>query len=262
MRPTAIEVYNRLIILKFVVVHSILTPPKFVINESFSRWSEDEQVKFDEDCKKKVNEVIISSLKEKRLWNYVSPKEKEFLLSYGSKMDEYSRIAAIWRMEAAGMLMWALKIITDWLPIDIELEPELLKKVEVKKIGLFSKRPLLRSKAEIDSKRDLIELWHWRVRTQHLIETGEPFTPTEDMKRAGFNTLDDIVRFSAKTAYERGDLQNMMEEDFVFLGKPFRKLTDKEFQKATSIIMERHYALNWVCGKAPGNRWDETPTDT
>lgn len=31
---------------------------------------------------------------------------------------------------------------------------------------------------------------------------------------------------------------------------------------ATSIIMERHFALNWLCGMAPGNRWDETPTDT
>jgi len=26
--------------------------------------------------------------------------------------------------------------------------------------------------------------------------------------------------------------------------------------------MERHKALNWLCGFAPGNRWDETPTDT
>jgi hypothetical protein len=82
------------------------------------------------------------------------------------------------------------------------------------------------------------------------------------MKKAGLNTLDDIVCLSAKSAYEKGDLEEIIDEDFVFEGKAFRTLSDNEYQRATSIIMERHYALNWLSGMSPGNRWDETPTET
>ena len=53
-----------------------------------------------------------------------------------------------------------------------------------------------------------------------------------------------------------------MEKDFAFLGKPFRSISPDEYQMATSIIMERHVAMNWLCGMAPGNMWDETPTET
>jgi len=261
MRPTTVDIYNRLVILKFVVVHAITTPPKQDIAEMFLRWSAADQRKFDEVCKKHADESI-STLKKLKLWDYVSPKEKEFLNIYGSKMDEYIRLMVLWRMESAGMLMWALQIIPDWPLIDVEIDPELLKKVEVKNIGTFLKLLHLRSGTEINSKRDLIELWHWRVRTRQLIETKGQFISDTNMKKAGFNTLDDIVRFSAKAGYEKGILPVIMDEDFVFLDKPFRNLTPEEYQKANSIIMDRHYALNWICGKAPGNRWDETPTDT
>jgi hypothetical protein len=30
----------------------------------------------------------------------------------------------------------------------------------------------------------------------------------------------------------------------------------------SSATIERHFALNWLRGYAPGNEWDETPTDT
>jgi hypothetical protein len=29
-----------------------------------------------------------------------------------------------------------------------------------------------------------------------------------------------------------------------------------------SITEERHFALNWLCGYAPDNDWDATPTPT
>ena len=86
--------------------------------------------------------------------------------------------------------------------------------------------------------------------------------PYEELRRSGFTSYDDIVRFAAKTAHERGDIPQILDKDFVFLGKPFRELPPDEYQQAHSIIMERHCALNWLCGFAPGNRWDETPTDT
>lgn len=261
MRPTIIDIYHRLVILKYVVVHAITTPPREFISDCFSRWSEEDRKKFDEELKDRAGQNV-ASLKQMELWKYVSPKEQSFLQTYGSNMDEYAHLSASWRVEAAGMLMWALKVLNDWPRIDEELNPELLKKVEVEKLARPSKLLKLRNKEDIDARRNLIELWHWRVRTRQLIEQGRPFTPDENVKKAGFNSFDDIVRFSAKAAYEKGDLPEIMDEDFVFIGKPFRDLNQEEYQKATSIIMERHFALNWLCGFAPGNRWDETPTDT
>jgi hypothetical protein len=89
-----------------------------------------------------------------------------------------------------------------------------------------------------------------------------PVCPDENTRKLGFISYDDVVRFSAKTAHEKGTLSEIIDEDFVFLGKAFRELNEDEYETAKSIIMERHFALNWLCGMAPANRWDETPTDT
>jgi hypothetical protein len=51
-------------------------------------------------------------------------------------------------------------------------------------------------------------------------------------------------------------------EDFPVRGIAFRDLSLSEWKDVSSVIIERHFALNWVCGRAPGNRWDETPTGT
>jgi hypothetical protein len=261
MRPTVIDIYNRLIILKYVIVHSIATPPKAIVSGLFSKWNEKDREKFDAEFKTQSDQAI-ASLKQMGVWEYVSPKEQAFLQTYGSNMEEHAQLTFGWRMEAAGMLMWTLNMLTEWPHIDEKLNPEFLKNVEVKELESFSKVPELRSKEDIDAKRDLIETWHWRARTQKLIQQGHPFIPEETMKRAGLNSLDDIVRFSAKAGYEKGDLPEILDEDFVFLGKPFRNLNEEEYQKSNSIIMERHFALNWLCGFAPENRWDETPTGT
>jgi len=192
----------------------------------------------------------------------VSPREREFLLSNASRVDEYEHNAAAWRIESAGMFMWAFDLIHEWPKIDEELSPDLVKQIPTQKVGFFSKHPKLRLTREISEKRDLIEFWHWRVRTRQLIEEGGSLQSDANMRQAGIHTYEDIVRLAAKRGYEQGGLPEIMDEDFVFKGKPFRDLSREEYQLAKSIIMERHYALNWLCGLAPGNRWDETPTHT
>ena len=82
------------------------------------------------------------------------------------------------------------------------------------------------------------------------------------MKKDGFHSYDDIVRFSAKNHLREGDLTEIIDEDFVFMGKAYRSLTLEEYQLSMSIISERHFAMNWLVGYGTGNRWDETPTPT
>jgi hypothetical protein len=261
MKPNNKEAHARLMVLKYVVAHSIANPPRPMLDKLFAKWSENDRRDYERECKAHT-ESHIAAMRELGIWKYASPDEKAFLQSSGFGMDEYTQIAASWRMECIAMIMWALDLINEWPKIDRQTSHDLLKKIPFQKIDILSKHPRLRPEKDISHKRDLIELWHWRARTRKLIEEGYPFKPDQSMKKAGFKTFDDIVRSSARAAHEQGDLPRIIDDDFVFLGKPFRSLSVDNYQMATSIIMERHYTLNWLCRMAPGNRWDETPTDT
>jgi hypothetical protein len=259
MRPTSKTAYARLMVLRFVIVHAMATPRQ-MLDKWFANWSAREQMEFDESCKRRA-ETNISKMQLFGLWKYVSPNEKIFLQSYGSRMDEDVHKTAYLRLESVGILMWAFGYLEEWPKIDVAMNAELLESVPLEKVGIFSKYPNLLPKEEIFAKHALVELWHWRVRARQLIEKGRPFVPDENMKQEGLKSFDDAVRFKAKAAHRRGDLSEIIDEDFGFRGKSFRSLTAEEYQKAASIITERHYAMNWLCGNARRNRWDETPTD-
>src|SRR5579871_4960160 len=62
-----------------------------------------------------------------------------------------------------------------------------------------------------------------------------------------------VGRLPELSAYDDGD--------FPAFGNPYWDISEEEYSIATSIAVERHQALNWICGRAPNNRWDETPTD-
>lgn len=53
-----------------------------------------------------------------------------------------------------------------------------------------------------------------------------------------------------------------LDNDFPAFGKPYEQLTCDEWSLIRNITEQRHKALNWVCGLAPGNNYDETPTNT
>ena len=71
-----------------------------------------------------------------------------------------------------------------------------------------------------------------------------------------------MVRLTAKGMGETTMALETIDEDFKVKGKAFRSLSAGEWSEVGSIIVERHFTLNWLCGRAPGNRWDETPTGT
>jgi hypothetical protein len=75
-------------------------------------------------------------------------------------------------------------------------------------------------------------------------------------------TLDDIVRAAARQAHANGDVPTLIGDDFPAHAKAYKYLSDGEWSQMMSIAVERHKALNWLCGFAPGNLWDATPTDT
>lgn len=261
MNPGAKDAYRRLMVLKYLISRAYRSQATQYIDQNFNQLTDKEKSEIDTDFNKNRDETI-SSLKGFGLWEYVTPSEKSFFSLSAPEITEEAQINASWRMEAAAVLMWALNLI-DCLPdIDMQADTDLLRLVKIRKIGFIYDGPKLRPPGEISQLRNIIETWHWRVNTRRLIESDYDFQPTESMQERGISSLDDIVKMTASRAYENGDINEFIEDDFVFRGQPFRSLTNDDFYEATSIIIERHHALNWLCGYAPKNAWDETPTDT
>jgi hypothetical protein len=103
----------------------------------------------------------------------------------------------------------------------------------------------LRARAAIEKQRSIAELWHWRSRTRELIERGE--SPPPEVRANGFTTFEDIIRAAASAAAKDG-VTAIASGDFSLKGKAYRDLTDEELSEVRSIAVERHFALNWLCG--------------
>ena len=176
-------------------------------------------------------------------------------------MSETQHIKARWWMESAGVLLWSLGLVDSLPPYDPAASLDLLKRFPTNPVSAFLAGAELRSSAVIERERGIAELWHWRSRTRQLEERGEVFPVLESAGQL-VRSFDDIVRMTARKAFDRGTVAQILDDDFVAFSMPYRSLSPEEWSAVTSIVMERHFALNWLCGYAPGNRWDDTPTDT
>ena len=256
--PNAPEVAVRALVLRQIVVYAFMAPPRDALEQWKSSWPAEELAQFRKD--------VIATRDEywgraPELRGYMSPRERELASSTIEDMSAQLQIDAVWRMEALQVLMWALNYVPGLPRYDVEADSDLIKDFPPGGYQDYPSRAILRPWDQIEAARDMAELWHWRSRTRELIEDGDRLPDDPEMRRAGFRTYDDILRFTARQAHSEGRLQTI-DQDFAAHGKAYRDLTDDEWSQVRSITMERHFALNWLCGYAPGNAWDETPTDT
>jgi hypothetical protein len=259
-RPSVEQVAKRLIVLKYVVGYAMSTPSRDMLTQWFESWDESKRTKFRHDAKARRDEYW-RGLRASGMWGVLSPQEREFTTTTMLTMTHQQQLNAMWRIETVQVLMWALGLVTSLPPYDTQTSHDLLKEIPSEEIERFVKSARLLPSGEIDRARDLAELWHWRSRTRQLIEEGHTFDSDPKMRAAGLETFDDIVKFTANRCKEEGRFE-VIDEDFAVHGKPYRDLSSEEWSEIRSITFERHFALNWLCGHAPNNQWDETPTDT
>ena len=258
--PSAAEVARRLVVLKYVAGYALTTPPREALAQAAQGWDETERARFAAKAQA-LRDEYWQRVRELGLWEALSPQERELAGTTMLTMTPQQRLAAAWRVEAAHVLMWALGLLDNLLPYDQAANPDLLKRVPGRDVAAFVKSARLRPAKTIAAERDVAELWHWRSRTRELIESGRPLEPDENMRAAGIRSFDDIVRLTARHCREEGRIATV-DEDLAARGKAYRDLTADEWAEVRSVAIERHFALNWLCGYAPRNRWDETPTDT
>lgn len=155
-------------------------------------------------------------------------------------------VDAVWRGEALGTLLWALQV-AELPAYDHPFDPEAV-------VALEPDKGTLREAEDIELERDSARLWLWRARTTELQATGELDLPVR------YATFDQLIAATAMRGYEQGVLPSPMRGDFRAYGKVYRHLTPEQHLEAHSIAVERHHALNWLCGE--GTSWDDVPLDT
>jgi hypothetical protein len=160
--------------------------------------------------------------------------------------DDPAVVDAIWRGEALGTLLWALQLVE--LPAyDQPFDAEEVAAVQLDEADL-------REAEELELERDSARLWHWRARTTSLQAAGALELPER------YATFDQLIAATAMRGYEQGVLPAPMRGDFRAYGKVYRHLSPEQHAEAHSIAVERHHALNWLCGA--GETWDDVPLDT
>ena len=161
--------------------------------------------------------------------------------------DDPAVVDAVWRGEALGTLLWALQLAE--LPgYDRAFDPEEMAQTELDDAEL-------RDAEDLELERDAARLWHWRARTTELqLAGGEIELPER------FETFDQLIAATAMRGFEEGLLPAPIRGDFRAYGKVYRQLTPEQHAEAHSIALERHHALNWLCGA--GETWDDVPLDT
>jgi hypothetical protein len=155
-------------------------------------------------------------------------------------------VDAVWRGEALGTLLWALQL-AELPAYDEPFDPETV-------VALEPKEGKLREDEEIELERDSARLWHWRARTTGLQAAGTLDLPPR------YATFDQLIAATAMRGYEQGVLPSPLRGDFRAYGKVYRHLSPEQHAEAHSIAVERHQALNWLCGE--GTSWDDVPLDT
>jgi hypothetical protein len=205
----------------------------------------------DERARRPIAEIA-QWLESSGLARDLSPKERAALLRPPGTWNSQEIFDALWRTEAHGVLLWALSVADDVPGYDEPFRPLFKESGVMRRVDEFLSRVVLREAEQIKRARDLAELWHWRARTTQAVRLG--LAPPPGI------TYQAILERTAAAAHKEGVLPPPIGGDFSLFGRAYRDLSEEQYQAASSIARERHFALNWLCGYSPD--WDTTPTET
>lgn len=260
MPPDAAAVADRLVTLKACIVYALGAPPREVVGGLRARMNAEERANMEEKADE-ARDAFWTPIYDTPVFEALTASERELSEATLITITEEQQINASWWLEGAAMLAWALGAIEELPPFDLQVEPELLGRIpNPSSLATFRNEARLRPVEELEAARSAAELWNWRSRTRELQQSG--FTMPEELKKPGMSSLDDVVRLTTAHAMQEGTIARAIDGDFGARGKAYGALSDDEWHEVRSVAVERHRALNWLCGRAPDNAWDATPIDT
>lgn len=254
--PDATAVKRRVSILLHIFTKALATPPEAVLARFAEPSMEGEKAKLVSGFTEMFAQQR-EKLRSAGLWEVMEESEQEFISAGILETTMRQRINASWLAESIMCLLWALGCREQIPAYDRQYDLRSDKNSGADRLRDTTQRAVLRPHTEIEQQRDWAELWHWRCRTHRLLAAGQIPSVLPDG-----TPMAEIIRMTAEKAAEEGVFTQPIDGDFPAFGKAFREVSEDELSHLTSIAMERHKALNWLCGYAPGNQWSETPTDT
>ena len=257
--PSPTVVARRALVLRSLLDHAVAALPRDLLARYASGWDAAERARYAPEALA-LSRQRVDALRSSGLWTDAEREEQTMLETPFTELAPPQLIATSWRAESLAVLLWALGRLDTLPPYDEPVNADVVLSISASEGGSgFVLGAALRAHDEIERARTIAELWHWRSRTRRLQEEGRRFPGVP-----GFpvKSWDDVVRYTAPQAVVQGFLERAVDEDFPAFGRAYRDLSATEWAQARSIAQERHFALNWLCGYAPGNRWSETPTDT
>lgn len=256
-RPDARDVAIRATILARVAAHAVTAPPRAELKKLMASWPDEERHDYAEEAHARAA-IAWENLKPVRA--HLTPLEREFFQADAVTLTERQQVDGSWRIESLQVLLWALGMTDEIPPYDQSVQDDLTALAPMEHLPELKKRARLRSIKDIQAERAIAELWHWRSQARDLIEAGRA-PPSTLIRKTGLRTYEEIVRATARWAEDYHQIDRAIDEDFPAFGKPYRQLNGAEWTAVRSITLERHHALNWLCGYAQGHKWHETPTE-
>jgi hypothetical protein len=203
------------------------------------------------------------------LWGALTLVERRFTRMGLDEASARHAGQALWQVEAAAVLAWAIRLLPRIWPMHEQFDGSLDEALGAEGLEGMLRNARLRPLEEIQTEYERVVFWHWRARQYDLEKEGYVWPPREaspetvaDLKSKGLDSLDAIVRAAMRVDKVRDWGVEIIDEDLSVEGRPYRSLAADEVSELRSIAMERHRALGWLRGLAPGNDWSRVPLET
>lgn len=148
-RPDSREAAGRLLALRSVITHALAAPPRELLEGWLREWSEAERTRFAHESQAR-SDSFWRAVNSSPISGYLSPWEREFSRTTVFTMSSQQQIDALWRLEAAHVLIWALQLVPGLPAPDVQSDVGVLKLEALSRPASFLDSARLRPEAEIN----------------------------------------------------------------------------------------------------------------
>lgn len=185
--------------------------------------------------------------------DHYSETEEELMERPIGEIEPEELFALGWRLQALVATLWAtghLEAMPTYAHSVAAADVRSLMPLR-KPVAEFLAAARLRPEEELRAERLRAEFWNWRARCDMFRRRG--------MAPPAGQTYEATITGAAEAAARDGLIAEVVAGDVGCDGRPYHALADQEFADAASTALERHHALNWICGD---DDWDDVSTDT
>jgi hypothetical protein len=193
---------------------------------------------------------MLEWLRDARVSDELEAEEWKIFQRPFGRLESQAKINAVWRLEGAGVLLWALGLY-ELPPYDQLVTPSDLQEV----VRIYEANPArdIVANAKLRPDEELQDYWkhatmtHWRFVNFRLRPTAIDFVACSQGCWIG---QFDISRF------------RIQDKDLVVGNRPIAKADPQLVNISHSASVERHLAINWLIGNGGSSIYSKTDTST